>query len=88
MRVMRRLVNILLIVMIAGVLVITIVLVVTLKRLGEPPVAGLAEQERIVSAEANAERVTLLVENLETGERRVILLDGRDLRPIGGVDER
>ncbi|MEL6316544.1 MAG: DUF6476 family protein [Pseudomonadota bacterium] len=86
-RVMRLLVKALLMVMIAGVLVITIALLAKLNRAQITSVAGLAPEERLLAAEANAERVTLTVENAATGARRVIVLDGATFDPVREIVE-
>ena len=88
LRLMRRLVSALLVVMIAGVVTITIALLIKLKRAQMTTVAGLSATEKLLSAEANAERVTLVVEDSATGARRVIILDGASFDPIQQIPER
>lgn len=82
---MRRLVNTLLVVLIIGVVAIVMALVLKLK---ETPIYGFAERkpsERIVEADATADRVTLLLRDAETGAERVIVLDGRTFLPVGEI---
>lgn len=85
---MRRLVNALLLVMIIGVVAVVLSLVSALRGLGDRPVIpGLDEGERVVSAEATAERVTLILESAD-GARRIVLLDAASFQPIGVLNER
>lgn len=84
-RVMRLLVNALLMVLIAGVLTIVISILLALKRPSAPPpaadVPGLADGETLIRAEATESRITLVLEGADGG-RRVIILDAATLRPI------
>lgn len=86
-RVMRRLVNLLLIVMIAGVLTIVIALLLKLKDASVTTVAGVAADERIIGAESGDGRVTLIIEGPD-GRQRVVVLDAINFRPLAEVRDR
>lgn len=77
---MRKLVNILLIVMIAGTLSITIALMIKLKDL-RSPVHPLAPGETIVSATATEDRITLVLSRPD-GAQRVVILDAAKFQPV------
>lgn len=89
---MRRLVNALLVVLIAGVLAIVVSVVLALKShvRRDPPAQapsaeiGLRPSERLVGAQATETRVSLIIEAAD-GERRVILLDAATLAPVGAA---
>lgn len=96
---MRRLVTILLVVLIVGVSTVVIALLLKLKDLtfaaaaptavesaGERVLPGLKPGERLVAAEADVDRITLLLENPK-GERRAVVLDGRTFQPLGAVTD-
>lgn len=88
---MRRLVTILLIVLIAGALSVVIALILKLKStsFASPQITaaelGVGPGERLARADATAERVTLLIEDIETGARRVVVLDATDFSVVGVV---
>lgn len=77
---MRKLVNLLLIVMIAGILSVTIALMLKLKDM-RAPVHPLAPGERVVSATATPEGISLVIEGPE-GKNRIVLLDGTNFQPV------
>lgn len=79
-RLMRRLVNLLLLVMIAGILAVVVAMMLKLKDF-QPPVHPLKDGETIVSATASSDRVTLVLEG-EDGVQRVVILDGANFQPI------
>lgn len=79
-RVMRKLVNILLIVMIAGTLAISIALMLKLKDF-RTPIHPLGKGETIVSATATADRITLVL-SAEDGSQRVVILDAANFQPV------
>ena len=93
---MRRLVTILLVVLIVGVSTVVIALLLKLKDFAVAPIQlaptpaaesqipGLRPGERLVSAEADIDRVTLLLEDA-AGRRRAVVLDGRTFQPLGAV---
>lgn len=96
---MRRLVTILLVVLIVGVSTVVIALLLKLQELtfsaappsavesaGERVLPGLKPGERLVAAEADVDRITLLLETPE-GERRAVVLDGRTFQPLGAVTD-
>lgn len=89
-RIMRRLVNALLIVLIAGVLTIVAALVLALKQSASPPppsttaIPGLAPSDRLIEAQATESRITLLIEGAD-GQRRVVILDARTFRPLSSL---
>lgn len=85
-RQMRRLVNMLLIVMIIAVIAITLALVMKLRELPAIGVAPLRPSEQIVSTETTAERVVLTLQDAETGDSRVIVLDAGSFRPIAVIN--
>lgn len=87
LRITRRLVNLLLVVMAAGILVVVIAMLLKLKQVDHRPVAGLGEGERITAVEATRERVSLTIEDVE-GRQRVVILDGRTFRPIAEIADR
>lgn len=89
---MRRLVTYLLVVLIVGVSAVVIALLMKLKEIrfdAPPPAAGAVAQtipglqpgERLIGAEANPDRITLLLEDV-AGARRAIVLDGRSFQPL------
>ncbi len=81
----------LLIVLIAGTLAVVIALLLKLKSISfEPSEAaaadiGLGAGESLVGAEATAERITLLIEDAETGARRIVILDAETYGVVGAV---
>ncbi len=79
-RVMRKLVNILLVVMIAGTLSISIALMIKLKDL-RTPIHALAEGETIISATATEDRITLVLSGAD-GAQRVVILDAANFQPV------
>ena len=95
---MRRLVTILLVVLIVGVSTVVIALLLKLKdltfaaappvveRAGEQALPGLKPGERLIAAEADVDRITLLLEGPD-GERRAVVLDGRTFQPLGAVTD-
>lgn len=90
LRMMRRLVTFLLIVLIAGTLTVVIALLLKLKSTdlsSDDPVAaiGLGPSESLAEASSTADRITLVIENAETGARRVVILDAADYRVVGAV---
>lgn len=78
---MRRLVNILLLVMIIGFAAITVALVLKLRSLPSIGVAPLAPGETIASAAAGPEGITLVLSG-ETGAQRIVILDAESFQPI------
>ena len=93
---MRRLVTILLVVLIVGVSTVVIALLLKLKEISfaPPPAAaiehdipGLKPGERLISASADVDRITLVLED-ESGARRAVVLDGRTFQPLGAVADR
>ena len=85
-RQMRRLVNMLLIVMIIAVIAITLALVMKLRELPAIGIAPLRPSEQIVSTETTAERVMLTLNDTETGGSRVVVLDAGSFKPIAVVN--
>lgn len=81
-RTMRRLVNLLLIVMLIGFVAVVFALLLRLRDLPAIGVAPLTPHERIISAEATEDRVTLALRDEETGEERIVILDGASFKPI------
>lgn len=92
LRLMRRLVTFLLMVLIAGTLAVVVALLIKLKSttfepsMREGAAYGLAPSETLISAEATAERITLLIEDQNDGARRVVILDAADFSIVGAVD--
>lgn len=96
---MRRLVTILLVVLIVGVSTVVIALLLKLKDFAVAPVsaaagqaaehaiAGIRPGERLVAAEADIDRITLLLED-NSGVRRAVVLDGQSFQPLGAVSDR
>lgn len=78
---MRRLVNILLLVMIIGFAAITVALVLKLRSLPSIGVAPLAPGERVDSAAAGPEGITLVLSGGEGGQR-IVILDAESFQPI------
>lgn len=79
---MRRLVNLLLMVMIAGFITIIIALLMRLKEMPSIGVAPLEANERILDATASADRISLTLRNDDTATERVIILDAATFKPI------
>lgn len=84
---MRRLVMALLVVMIAGVLAVVIALLLRLKDFKPVEIQPIRTGERIVGAEATAERLTLTLEDADGGQR-VIVLDGANFQPLREIVPR
>lgn len=87
---MRRLVTYLLVVLIAGTLSVVIALLLKLKEVdfdSEPTVGvvGVGAAERLVGAEATADRITLMIEDAESGARRLVILDATTFEVVGAV---
>lgn len=83
---MRRLVNMLLIVLIVGVMAIVLGLLWKLKQTTPASVTGVSSTEALVAAQALPERITLVLRDRETGAERVVELDGATFLPMGEVD--
>lgn len=83
---MRRLVNALLAVLIAGVLVIVIAVALRLKAdLAEKGFVERSPEERVAAVEATADRIAITLRHETTGSERIVVLDGRTFRLIGEV---
>lgn len=87
-RQMRRLVNMLLIVMIIAVMVVAFALVLKLRDLPSIGVAALRPSEQIVATETTPDRIALTLRDAETGASRVILLDATSFKPIAVINGR
>lgn len=91
---LRRLVSILLVVLIVGISAVVIALLLKLKELSFAPpppavaheqrIPGLKPGERLISASADVDRITIVLEDAG-GKRRAVVLDGRSFRPLGAV---
>lgn len=96
LKAMRRLVTLLLVVLIAGFLSVVIALLLKLKEAdfsgkGARPAAqtaipGLRPGERLLEAAAAEGRILLTLE-ADDGSRRVVVLDGRDFRPLQALED-
>lgn len=84
-RQMRRLVNLLLIVMIGGFLTIVVAVLWKLKDAPSIGVAPLRANERVISSNATSDRVSLTLQDQITGAQRVIILDGESFKPIAEI---
>lgn len=90
-RVMRRLVSALLIVLIAGTLAVVIALLLKLRSTSfggsstSASVIGVSAEEKLIRADATADRISLIIEHKETGERRIVILDAQDYSVVAAV---
>jgi hypothetical protein len=89
---MRRLVNTLLVIMIGGFLAVVIAIIWGLKVQmraieAQPAIRGLQSDERIMSATATADRLTLVLENTQ-GTQRIIILDAETYRALDEVGRK
>ncbi|MCI4660809.1 MAG: DUF6476 family protein [Neomegalonema sp.] len=82
---MRRLVTGMLWAMIIGITTITLTLVWKIKQTPVQAVTGLQPGERLVSAEATAERVSLTIQGAD-GSSRVVVLDGKTFLPLAQIE--
>lgn len=85
---MRRLVNLLLIVLIVGVMAIVLGLLWKLKQTTPATVTGVAASEDLIGAQALPDRITLVLRDRETGVERVVELDGATFLPRGEAEPR
>ena len=81
--------------MIAGTLAVVIALLLKLKStsfssdqgaasIGTASI-GIGAQERLASAEATPERITLMIEDKTTGAQRLVILDARTYQVISAI---
>lgn len=79
-------VNALLATMIAGLVAVAAAMLMKLRDAPVYGLAGVTADERIVSADATPERVTLVLRDAQSGAERVVVLDGGSFRPLGQID--
>lgn len=82
---MRRLVNALLMTLIAGVMVIVLTLAWKIKQTPLTGVTGRAADERIIAVRADADRIFITLRREGAGVERIVVLNGTTFAPEGEI---